>query len=287
MRTVKEIAKLTGISARTLHYYDEIGLFGPTAKSEAGYRLYDDKALETLQQILFFREFGIPLKEIRAVMENPDLDRNQILQTQRKMLVAKKERLERLIASIDDLLKGDSEMDYTVFDEAEIRAIYDGMVKNMNEEQKQVFLEHYGSMEAFEAHYLKSAASEQAQKNFAKIVEWYGSREAALAAAQNSRAPEVMTSYQRRLGAVQRKIAEKIGTDVNSFEVRELIGEYDFVARQLYQMEDVTKLMLELAGAYRDRQDVREGTDSVYGTGFASYLADAIEAFYGRQEELS
>ena len=70
MRTVKEISDLTGISVRTLHYYDEIGLLKPTDKSEAGYRLYDDKALETLQQILFFREFDIPLKEIKAVMEN-------------------------------------------------------------------------------------------------------------------------------------------------------------------------------------------------------------------------
>lgn len=97
MMTVKQISKLTGISARTLHYYDEIGLFVPTQKSESGYRLYDDKALETLQQILFFREFDIPLKEIKAVMENPALDKDQILQMQRTMLVAKKERMERLI----------------------------------------------------------------------------------------------------------------------------------------------------------------------------------------------
>ena len=75
MKTVKEVSELTGISARTLHYYDEIGLFPPTDKSESGYRLYDDKALETLQQILFFREFDIPLKEIKAVMESPSLDR--------------------------------------------------------------------------------------------------------------------------------------------------------------------------------------------------------------------
>ena len=67
MRTVKEISDLTGISVRTLHYYDEIGLLKPTEKSDAGYRLYDDKALETLQQILFFREFDISLKEIKAV----------------------------------------------------------------------------------------------------------------------------------------------------------------------------------------------------------------------------
>ena len=120
MRTVKEISDLTGISVRTLHYYDEIGLLKPTDKSEAGYRLYDDKALETLQQILFFREFDIPLKEIKAVMDNPALEKNQILQMQRKMLVAKKERMERLISSIDDILKGDNKMDFAIFSKAEI-----------------------------------------------------------------------------------------------------------------------------------------------------------------------
>ena len=98
MRTVKEISEVTGISVRTLHYYDEIGLLKPTSKSDAGYRLYDDKALETLQQILFFREFDIPLKEIKAVIENPALEKNEILQVQRRMLVSKKERMERLIA---------------------------------------------------------------------------------------------------------------------------------------------------------------------------------------------
>ena len=112
MRTVKEISDLTGISVRTLHYYDEIGLLKPTEKSDAGYRLYDDKALETLQQVLFFREFDIPLKEIKAVMDNPVLERNQLLQMQRKMLVAKKERMERLITSIDDILKGENKMDF-------------------------------------------------------------------------------------------------------------------------------------------------------------------------------
>ena len=72
MRTVKEISELTGISVRTLHYYDEIGLLKPTQKSDAGYRLYDDRALEILQQILFFREFDIPLKEIKAVTCDED-----------------------------------------------------------------------------------------------------------------------------------------------------------------------------------------------------------------------
>lgn len=282
MRTVKEISELTGISARTLHYYDEIGLFVPTSKSEAGYRLYDDRALETLQQILFFREFDIPLKKIKAVMENPDLDRNHILQMQRKMLVAKKERMERLIASIDDILKGGNEMDFTVFDETAIRTMFDSLMKSMNEEQKKIFIEHYGSLDAFEDHFIKNASTEKVQKNFAKVVEWYGSKENALDAIKISQGSEVMTAYQKRIGNIQKKLASKIGTDVNSFEVRELIAEYDFVAKQLYQMDDVTKLMLEIARAYKSNADAQEGVDSIYGTGFASYMGEAIEAFYSR-----
>lgn len=280
--TVKEIAELTGISARTLHYYDEIGLFVPTSKSEAGYRLYDDKALETLQQILFFREFDIPLKEIKAVMENPNLDTNQILQMQRKMLVAKKERMERLIASLDDILKGDNRMDFTVFDETEIHTMYDSMIENMNDEQKKIFIEHYGSLDAFKEHFLKNAASEKVQKSFAKVVEWYGSKEAALEATKNAQGSEVMTAYQRRIGNILKKLASKIGMDVNSCEVRELIGEYDFVAKQLYQMNDVTKLMLEIAKGYKSNSEAQAGIDAVYGTGFAVYMGEAIEAFYNR-----
>ena len=136
MRTVKEISDLTGISVRTLHYYDEIGLLKPTEKSDAGYRLYDDKALETLQQILFFREFDISLKEIKAVLDNPALERNQILQVQRKMLVTKKERMERLIASIDDILKGENKMDFTIFTKTEVEEMFQTMLEHKADEKK-------------------------------------------------------------------------------------------------------------------------------------------------------
>ena len=169
MRTVKEISDLTGISVRTLHYYDEIGLLKPTDKSEAGYRLYDDKALEKLQQILFFREFDIPLKEIKAVIENPALEKNQILQVQREMLVAKKKRMERLIASIDRILKGDHTMDFEVFSKTELEDMYHSMVVNMSEEQKVLFIEQYGSMEGWKKNFLENASTEAAQKNYQKI----------------------------------------------------------------------------------------------------------------------
>ncbi len=134
MRTVKEISNITGISVRTLHYYDEIGLLKPTDKSDAGYRLYDDKALEQLQQILFFREFDIPLKEIKAVMENPALDRNHILKMQREMLLTKIKRMERLVASIDDILKGDNKMDFAIFNKTEMDGMFQAMIEHMPEE---------------------------------------------------------------------------------------------------------------------------------------------------------
>ncbi len=94
MKTVKEVSKLTGISVRTLHYYDEIGLFKPTEVKETGYRLYDDKAIDKLGQILVFRELDLPLADIKLIMDNPDLDRNTVLAKQREMLCLKSQRIE-------------------------------------------------------------------------------------------------------------------------------------------------------------------------------------------------
>ena len=136
MMTIKEMSKLTGVSARALRYYDEIGLLTPTGKSEAGYRLYDEEALFVLQQILYFRELDIPLKTIKEIIENPALDRNHVLRLQKSMLTAEKERLERLIGSIDDALKGADTMDFTVFGREESAELFHAMLENMPEELK-------------------------------------------------------------------------------------------------------------------------------------------------------
>ena len=280
MMTGKEVSEITGISVRTLHYYDEIGLLTPSGKSEAGYRLYDEKALERLRQILFFREFDLPLKEIKAVMENPSLDKNEILQMQRRMLLRKKERMERLIASIDRLLRGEERMDFEVFSRREMEEIWDSMYENCNEAQKAIFISHYGSKEAWRRQFLESAASEEAQQNFAKIIEWYGSKEQAMEAQKNPTDAGLMTAYQKRITAIMEKLADKMGTDVNALEVRELVGEYDFVAKQLYQMEDVTALMLELAQGYQTNEMIQKVQDSLYGDGTTAYIGQAIQAFY-------
>lgn len=282
MKTVKEVSKLTGISVRTLHYYDEIGLLKPTRVSEAGYRLYDDKAMETLQQILFFREFDMPLKEIKAVLQNPAPDKNLFLKNQRKYLILKKERLERIIASMDDILKGDNKMDFNVFSTAELEQLYHDMTANMPEERKEIFIKEYGSMEQFKKHFLENASGEQAQQNMAKVVEWYGDKESALTAAVNPDNSKIMEAYAKRFDSVLKKLAAKTGADVNTFEVKEIIGELDFVGKQLYQMKDMTAFMLDMALMYQENRNMRKNLDAVYGEGSTVWIGQALEAFYKR-----
>ena len=102
MLTVQKVSRLTGVSIRTLQYYDRIGLLRPTEYSDAGYRLYDDAALETLQQILLFRELQFPLKDIGKIIGSPDFDRNKALEQQIELLTLTKEHIENLI----DLARG-------------------------------------------------------------------------------------------------------------------------------------------------------------------------------------
>jgi len=121
MMTVNEVSKLTGVSVRALQYYDTIGLLKPSGYTEAGYRLYDDTALERLQQILLFKELEFPLKEIKGIIDAPDFDRNKALQQQIELLTMKKEHLENLIDFARGLkLLGVRKVDFKVFDTKKI-----------------------------------------------------------------------------------------------------------------------------------------------------------------------
>lgn len=283
MRTVKEISDLTGISVRTLHYYDEIGLLKPTEKSDAGYRLYDDKALETLQQILFFREFDISLKEIKAVLDNPALDRNQILQVQRKMLVTKKERMERLIASIDDILKGENKMDFTIFTKTEVEEMFQTMLEHMPENMRNIAIKEFGSIEQWKKHYMEVVSSEEMQKGYAKVVEWYGGKDKFLSVARTPVSKEVAESYNQRIEAILQKLIAKQNCDIDSFEVKELVGEYGFVMKQLAQIKEEKGFMMAQAQYYRNEK-IRPMIDEKYGEGASDFFARAIESFYTNRQ---
>ena len=283
MRTVKEISMITGISVRTLHYYDEIGLLKPTDKSEAGYRLYDDKALETLQQILFFREFDISLKEIKAIMDHPILNRNQILLMQRNMLTAKKERMERLIASIDDILKGENQMNFEVFNKTEIEELCQSTLDHMPDFLQQSIEKEFGSVDQWRSHYIERCSKEDMQRNYQKMIEWYGDKDLALNAMKNPPSKEVGTAFEKRIVSIEKKLSEKKEEPIDSFEIKKLIGEYGFVMKQLTQATQEAKLMRSVADSYQfDRS--KQMIDQKYGKGTALFFASAIENFYKNED---
>ena len=121
MMTVNEVSKLTGVSIRTLQYYDKIGLLKPAEYTESGYRLYDDAALEKLQQILLFRELEFPLKDIKDIITRSDFDKRKALDQQIGLLELKKEHIENLIDMCKGLkLRGVRHLDFTAFDSSKL-----------------------------------------------------------------------------------------------------------------------------------------------------------------------
>ena len=146
MKTVHEVSKLAGISVRTLHHYDAIGLLSPTKTTEAGYRLYDDDALARLQCILLFKELEFPLKDIKEILDSPNFERNKALDQQIELLKLKKEHIENLI----DLATGirmvgvKKLMDFEAFD-----------TKKIDEYARQA-RESYGSTPAYKEYEEKS-----------------------------------------------------------------------------------------------------------------------------------
>ncbi len=115
---IKEFAEFTGVSVRTLHYYDEIGLLTPAFVDRAtGYRFYDENSLLRMQAILFYRELDFSLKSIGEILSSPNYDKNKALKEQKHLLTLKKERLERLISAIDGAMKGENVM--KAFDNSE------------------------------------------------------------------------------------------------------------------------------------------------------------------------
>ena len=103
---VGQMAELAGVTVRTLHHYDTLGLLTPGARSEAGYRLYQDADCERLQEILFYRELGFGLAEIHAILQDPGYDRAGALRHQRDLLVARKDRLQTMIGAVETALDG-------------------------------------------------------------------------------------------------------------------------------------------------------------------------------------
>lgn len=146
MRTISQVAKQTGISTRALQYYDEIGLLKPSSLTQSGYRLYDDEALQKLQQILFFKELGFALKDIGEMLQKPEFDRIAAFQKQKELLLLKRSRIDRLIRLLDRLEKGEPCMSFQEFDLSE----YIHALEDFKRSQTEEVIRHWGSAANFD-----------------------------------------------------------------------------------------------------------------------------------------
>lgn len=146
MRTISQIAELTGISTRTLQYYDEIGLLKPSKLTPSGYRLYDDEALQKLQQILFFKELGFQLKEIKEILQKPDFDKINAFKKQKELLLLKRNRTDRLIQLLNRLEKGEPCMSFKEFDLSD----YIQALENFKSNNTDDIVRYWGRIENFD-----------------------------------------------------------------------------------------------------------------------------------------
>jgi DNA-binding transcriptional MerR regulator len=239
MMTVNEVSKLTGVSIRTLQYYDKIGLLHPAKYTEAGYRLYNDAALETLQQILLFRELEFPLKDIKEIISRPDFDRSKALEQQIKLLTLKKEHIENLIDLANGIkLLGVRKLKFEAFDTSKIDE-YAAQAKA-----------YWGKTPAYKEFEEKSRGrtKEEDKKIYQGMIDIFG-----------------------EFGQIR-------NTEPSSKDAQALVKKLqDYITEHMYTC--TKKILSSLGKMYAGGGDFTKNIDSYGGEGTAEFTSQAIEIY--------
>ena len=278
MKTVKDVSEITGVSIRTLRYYDEIGLLKPTALTEAGYRLYDNKALEKLQEIMFFRELEIPLTDIKKIMDNPNYDKEQALLTQKSLLEQKRNRLNGIIELIADVMKGVNTMSFEAFSNEEVQKMVDHTLECMSKESLDKQVQKYGSMENYKEYLVSGFANEQAA---ADLLKWYGSKEKVIESVMQSTGSSKEIKQEQEENAKiykQFMAAKEAGNMDMAHSAVEMLAEN---YKTMFALDNARNILLDLAKEYLQGEKLAEATDNQFGKGCSEYVAHAIQHYYG------
>ena len=239
MKTVKEVSRITGVSVRTLHHYDAIGLLKPTRVTESGYRLYDDSALGRLQTILLFRELQFPLKEIKAMLSSPDFDPMAALEDQIRLLQLRREHLDRLI-------------DHAL-------AIQKTGVMNMN-------------FKAYDTQKLDAYAA-QAKQRWGHTDAWKESQEKS-----RGKSREVLSAEADGLMDIFRRLGAYRTVDPAAAEVQALVAELQsYISSHYYSC--TKQILFGLGQMYAAGDEMNENIDRAGGPGTGEFARRAIEAY--------
>lgn len=278
MKTVKEVSEITGISIRTLRYYDEIGLLKPTELTEAGYRLYDNKALEKLQEIMFFRELEIPLIDIKKIMDNPNYDKERALLAQKSLLEQKRNRLNGIIELITDVMKGVNTMSFGAFSNEEVQKMVNHTLLCMSKESLDGQVQKYGSIEKYKEYLISGFANERAT---ADLLKWYGSKENVMEAVmQSTGSVEEIRQGQDENAKIYKQFmaAKETGNMEMAHSAVEMLAEN---YKTMFMLNNARNILIDLAKEYSSNEKLAEVTDKQYGAGCAEYIANAIKLYYG------
>ena len=239
MKTVQQVSKLTGVSVRTLHHYDQIGLLKPTMVTESGYRLYGEEALRRLQTILFFRELEFPLKQIGEILDSPCFDFQSALDDQIRLLELRAEQLGRLISHARQIQKtGVIPMDFTPFDRSKQDA-YAAEAKK-----------RWGNTDAYKEFEKKTSGQSQAE--------------------QQSAGDGLMAIF-AKLGAFRTE-------DPASSEAQALVKELqEYITAHYYTC--TKQILRGLGMMYIAGDDMTANIDAAGGEGTAQFAHEAIEVY--------
>ncbi len=241
MKTVRQTAALAGISVRTLHYYDQIGLLRPGETTGAGYRLYGERELLRLQHILFLRELDFPLAEIGRILDDPGFDAKQALQRHKRLLEMKRNRLDGLIRLADELQRGELKMYFEEFDLTEI--------EKAKKEYRSEAEQRWGSTAAYAQSVKKTDAYTK----------------------------EDWQDIARESGEILKEFARNMDKPPNDPAVRRVVKHWqDHISARYYDCTD--EILAGLGGIYAADERFQKNIDKV-SPGLAQFMSEAIAAY--------
>lgn len=289
MRTISQVAELTGISIRTLQYYDEIGLLKPSELTQSGYRLYNDEALQKIQQILFFKELGFKLKDIREILEKPDFDRIAAFKKQKELLLLKRNRTDTLIRLLSRLEKGEQCMSFKEFDLSD----YIHALEDFKSNQAETVVKHWGSVENFDLFIQKIKDDESKVAKLA--IKQFGSIEKYTEAMKHNleHFSEIMENWYAQIPKEMLaddkffKLASHKGEDAASNSIQNIVQEIidnaygNTATATLVGTDDsYCRMIIDLYS----NDYLKTVTDTKYGAGSCDYIVEAFRYHMQKSE---
>ncbi len=283
MRTISQVAELADISIRTLQYYDEIGLLKPSDLTQSGYRLYDDEALQKLQQILFFRELGFKLKDIREIIEKPDFDRIAAFKKQKELLLLKRNRTDRLIQLLSRLEKGEQCMSFKEFDLSDYIHALEDFKSNQTEE----VIKHWGSVENFYMFIQKikddeSEVAKLAIKQFGSVEKYTESMKYNLehfSEIMKTQLPEEVKEIAKQTDMLYGKLTADLSADVSSPKIQSNVHELlQFIQKNSNSVSLGKPYVNMLIDTYSSDY-IKSITNTKYGKGASDYIVKAFRYY--------